>query len=130
MTDSSRATIRGEVMSRGWHERSAIGLRRRLLLPGKHYEDWELDAPAAKTLEQVRPIRDEIRDRVIGLLNRLDGPLPPNRPVAGASGASLDAALQAEPEQGQSPAATAADPDRACADQPEPGLDGDRHGPS
>jgi arsenate reductase (thioredoxin) len=41
------------------------------LLPGKHYEDWELDDPAGKTLEEIRPIRDEIRDRVIGLLERL-----------------------------------------------------------
>ena len=25
------------------------------LLPGKHYEDWELDDPAGKTLEEIRP---------------------------------------------------------------------------
>ena len=41
------------------------------LLPGKHYEDWELDDPAGKTLEDIRPIRDEIRDRVTGLLQQL-----------------------------------------------------------
>jgi arsenate reductase (thioredoxin) len=41
------------------------------LLPGKHYEDWELGHPAGKTIEEIRPIRDEIRDRVTGLLPRL-----------------------------------------------------------
>ncbi len=41
------------------------------LLPGKHYEDWELTDPAGKTLEQIRPIRDEIRDRVVNLLEKL-----------------------------------------------------------
>jgi arsenate reductase (thioredoxin) len=37
------------------------------LFPGKHYEDWELDDPSGKTLEQIRPIRDQ----VTGLLQRL-----------------------------------------------------------
>jgi protein-tyrosine-phosphatase len=41
------------------------------LLPGKHYEDWELDDPAGKTLEEIRPIRDEIRDRVASLIEKL-----------------------------------------------------------
>jgi len=41
------------------------------LLPGTHYEDWELDDPAGKTLEEIRPIRDEIRDRVANLLEKL-----------------------------------------------------------
>jgi arsenate reductase (thioredoxin) len=41
------------------------------LLPGKHYEDWELDDPAGKTLDQIRPIRDEIKDRVTGLIEEL-----------------------------------------------------------
>jgi arsenate reductase (thioredoxin) len=41
------------------------------LLPGKHYEDWELDDPAGKTLEEIRPIRDEIRDRVMNLIQKL-----------------------------------------------------------
>jgi protein-tyrosine-phosphatase len=39
--------------------------------PGKHYEDWELDDPAGKTLEEIRPIRDEIRDRVSTLIEKL-----------------------------------------------------------
>jgi NADPH-dependent 2,4-dienoyl-CoA reductase/sulfur reductase-like enzyme len=34
-------------------------------------EDWELDDPAGKTLEEIRPIRDEIRDRVANLLEKL-----------------------------------------------------------
>ena len=42
------------------------------LLPGKHYEDWELDDPAGKTLEDIRSIRDQIRDRVADLLHRLE----------------------------------------------------------
>jgi len=42
------------------------------LLPGKHYEDWEFDDPAGKTLEEVRLIRDQIRDRVTGLLDQLE----------------------------------------------------------
>ncbi len=41
------------------------------LLPGKHYEDWELDDPAGKTLDEIRPIRDEIRDRVANLIDKL-----------------------------------------------------------
>jgi len=32
--------------------------------PGKRYEDWQLDDPAGLPLEDVRPIRDEIRRRV------------------------------------------------------------------
>jgi hypothetical protein len=30
------------------------------LLPGKHYENWELDDPAGKTVEEIRPIRDRV----------------------------------------------------------------------
>ena len=41
------------------------------LLPGKRYEDWELDDPSGKTIEEIRPIRDQIRDRVTDLLQRL-----------------------------------------------------------
>jgi arsenate reductase (thioredoxin) len=41
------------------------------LLPGKHYEDWELDDPSGKTVEEIRPIRDQIRDKVTDLLQRL-----------------------------------------------------------
>jgi protein-tyrosine-phosphatase len=41
--------------------------------PGKRYEDWELDDPAGKPLDEVRPIRDEIERRVQALVRRLDG---------------------------------------------------------
>jgi len=41
------------------------------LLPGKHYEDWELDDPSGKSIEEIRPIRDQIRDQVTNLLQRL-----------------------------------------------------------
>lgn len=39
--------------------------------PGKRYEDWVLDDPAGQGVEAVRPIRDEIRARVLGLLDSL-----------------------------------------------------------
>jgi arsenate reductase (thioredoxin) len=35
---------------------------------GKRYEDWQLEDPAGQGVEQVRPIRDEIRTRVEALL--------------------------------------------------------------
>jgi arsenate reductase len=41
------------------------------LYPGKRYEDWDLDDPAGQEIESVRAIRDEIRDRVEGLLASL-----------------------------------------------------------
>ena len=39
--------------------------------PGKHYEDWELDDPAAQPVEVVRAIRDDIAARVRDLLASL-----------------------------------------------------------
>ena len=39
--------------------------------PGKRYEDWVLDDPAGQGIEAVRPIRDEIRRRVEGLVAEL-----------------------------------------------------------
>ncbi len=39
--------------------------------PGKRYEDWELDDPAGQDLETVRRIRDEIEQRVRGLIAEL-----------------------------------------------------------
>jgi protein-tyrosine-phosphatase len=41
--------------------------------PGTRYLDWELDDPDGKSLEQVRPIRDEIDRRVRELLDELVG---------------------------------------------------------
>ena len=39
--------------------------------PGKRYEDWELDDPAGLPIEEVRPVRDEIRRRVEALVGEL-----------------------------------------------------------
>ena len=41
------------------------------IFPGKRYEDWELDDPAGQGIEAVRPIRDEIRARIEGLVAEL-----------------------------------------------------------
>ena len=41
--------------------------------PGKRYLDWELTDPADLTVEEVRPIRDEIDRRVRALLDELAG---------------------------------------------------------
>jgi arsenate reductase len=41
------------------------------LYPGKRYEDWELTDPDGKDLASVRPIRDDIRRRVEGLMESL-----------------------------------------------------------
>ncbi len=46
------------------------------LYPGKRYEDWELDDPAGQDVAAVRPIRDEIGDRVRALLASLEVPVP------------------------------------------------------
>lgn len=39
--------------------------------PGKRYEDWQLDDPAGQGIESVRPIRDDIRERVRQLIDSL-----------------------------------------------------------
>ena len=41
------------------------------IFPGKRYEDWELADPKGRPLEEVRPIRDDIRARVEALLAEL-----------------------------------------------------------
>lgn len=51
------------------------------IFPGKRYEDWVLEDPAGRSLESVRPIRDEIRERVEHLLAELTTPV-------GAAGAA------------------------------------------
>ncbi|MFD6200694.1 arsenate reductase ArsC [Streptomyces rubiginosohelvolus] len=38
------------------------------VFPGRTYLDWQLDDPAGKGVDAVRPIRDEIRRRVDALL--------------------------------------------------------------
>lgn len=41
------------------------------IFPGKRYEDWVLEDPAGQGIDVVRPIRDEIRERVVTLLEEL-----------------------------------------------------------
>lgn len=43
------------------------------VFPGKRYLDWKLDDPAGQGVEAVRPIRDEIRRRVVLLLEEWAG---------------------------------------------------------
>ncbi|MGH3719686.1 MAG: arsenate reductase ArsC [Pseudonocardiaceae bacterium] len=39
--------------------------------PGKRYLNWELDDPAGKPVDEIRPIRDDIDRRVQNLLTEL-----------------------------------------------------------
>lgn len=41
------------------------------LLPGKRYEDWEIEDPEGKTPDEIRIIRDQIKHRVEGLIDSL-----------------------------------------------------------
>ena len=41
------------------------------VLPGKRYLDWDLTDPAGQTLDVVRGVRNEIDERVRGLLAEL-----------------------------------------------------------
>jgi arsenate reductase (thioredoxin) len=41
------------------------------VFPGKRYLDWKLDDPAGQGVEAVRPIRDEIKTRIEGLIAEL-----------------------------------------------------------
>jgi arsenate reductase len=52
--------------------------------PGKRYQDWVLDDPAGLTVEAVRPIRDQIEQRVRALLAR-PGPVQLTGDSAAAS---------------------------------------------
>ena len=45
------------------------------VFPGKRYVDWEIEDPARKTVDEVRPIRDDIEQRVRGLMAELDIPV-------------------------------------------------------
>ncbi|MFI5036802.1 MAG: arsenate reductase ArsC [Acidimicrobiales bacterium] len=46
------------------------------IYPGKRYVDWELPDPAGRSVEEIRPIRDEIERRVRQLVAEL---LPEDR---------------------------------------------------
>jgi protein-tyrosine-phosphatase len=41
------------------------------IYPGKRYLDWDLEDPAGRTPDQIRPIRNEIDRRVQALLDEL-----------------------------------------------------------
>ncbi|GAA5097515.1 arsenate reductase ArsC [Nocardia iowensis] len=45
------------------------------LVPGPRYEEWFIDDPAGLPVEQIRPIRDDIRTRVAHLLTELGVPV-------------------------------------------------------
>lgn len=51
-------------------------------VPGTRYEDWELTDPAGQGIATVRPIRDEIGQRVRGLLAEL---VPPAQQPVGSA---------------------------------------------
>ena len=53
------------------------------IFPGKRYLDWDLEDPAGKGVEAVRPIRDEIKARVQTLLVELLPEQIPTSPAAG-----------------------------------------------
>ncbi|MEV7280834.1 arsenate reductase ArsC [Streptomyces sp. NPDC093111] len=42
------------------------------IFPGKKYLNWELEDPAGKGVEAVRPIRDRIRSRIEALIADID----------------------------------------------------------
>jgi arsenate reductase len=54
------------------------------IFPGKRYEEWTLDDPAGQDVTSVRPIRDEIEQRVLNLLREL-GVTPQVEPVSGTN---------------------------------------------
>ncbi|MGW3008035.1 arsenate reductase ArsC [Streptomyces sp. NPDC001219] len=41
------------------------------VLPGKRYLDWQLADPAGQGVEAVRPLRDDIEQRIRGLLDEI-----------------------------------------------------------
>lgn len=40
--------------------------------PGKRYVDWEVEDPAGRSIKEIRPIRDDLEQRVRGLLADLE----------------------------------------------------------
>ncbi|MCF8551380.1 MAG: arsenate reductase ArsC [Candidatus Nanopelagicales bacterium] len=45
------------------------------IFPGKRYVDWAIADPAGMSVEEIRPIRDEIRERVSALISELTSPV-------------------------------------------------------
>ncbi|HSO90950.1 MAG TPA: arsenate reductase ArsC [Arthrobacter sp.] len=65
------------------------------IYPGKHYEDWELTDPSGQPVETVRAIRDQIHDRVRGLVSSLletrgPGTGAPDSSQGGSAGRAAD----------------------------------------
>lgn len=44
------------------------------VFPGKRYIDWEVEDPSGKTIEEVRPIRDDLERRIRSLMMELEIP--------------------------------------------------------
>ena len=55
--------------------------------PGKRYLDWDLEDPKGLPTDRVRAIRDDIAQRVEGLVKELPGPHARFGPAAAAAGA-------------------------------------------
>ena len=75
------------------------------IFPGKRYEDWELADPAGKGLEDVRLVRDDIKNRIQELIGELEpAATPDDLPVViiGAGPVGLAAAAHVR-ERGLTP---------------------------
>lgn len=44
------------------------------VFPGKRYVDWEVEDPSGKSIEEVRPIRDDLEQRIRSLMSELEIP--------------------------------------------------------
>ncbi|MGH3996105.1 MAG: arsenate reductase ArsC, partial [Pseudonocardiaceae bacterium] len=44
------------------------------IYPGKKYEEWEIEDPGHWDIDRVRPVRDDIEQRVLHLLDELHVP--------------------------------------------------------
>lgn len=42
------------------------------IYPGKRYIDWDVEDPSGRTLEEIRPIRDDLEQRIRSLLTDLN----------------------------------------------------------
>lgn len=81
------------------------------IFPGKRYEDWALVDPVGQPLEVVRAIRDEIRDRVVALLDEI-APAP--------DGSAGECCAPASEPEGSCCAPAPAAEESCCASAPEP----------
>ena len=50
------------------------------IFPGKRYEDWALTDPAGQSIDVVRGVRDDIKQRVADLIEQLLADAPPETP--------------------------------------------------